>query len=196
MIENALQPIEQAEVIALGLAYSVNGTTWKQIAKRAAGELPVNAAEDLKEILSEAGTLRTYGDAILQLLHMREFAARLESADVPLPVEVVITGTATNEADASALLEIVRLAEGGRLKVHVLIEPPDGRSQPNEPFVLLSFAHKQHNDVVFAGRSQSYIEDPVACRLISQSFETLRHSGLGSQESINFIAELADGGHR
>jgi transcriptional regulator with XRE-family HTH domain len=199
MIENALQPVEQAEVIALGLAYRVKCELWKRIAGRAAGKLPFNVAEDFKEVSAEARVVRAYGaDAIPQLLRSRSFMARLDSDRDPLQLEVLVAEVALRQSKGGMiLLDVVRLAECGRIDVRVLADRNVEQPRAGGAFAVLSFMHRQHHEVVFVERSQpsSYIEDPVACQLVLRSFETLRqHSALGPQESVDLIAELAEGG--
>lgn len=200
MIENALQPTEQAEVIALGLAYRVRCEVWKRISGRAAGKLPFNAAEDFEEVSAEARVVRAYGgDTIPQLLHSREFMARLDSEHDQLQLEVVVTEGALRLAQGgTTLLDVVRLAECGRIDVRVLTDQGDEQPRAGGAFAVLSFMHKQHHEVVFVERSQpnSYIEDPVVCQLVLQSFKTFQHSALGPQETVDLIAELAEGGQR
>jgi len=200
LMENALQPIEQAEIIALGLAYRVKSAAWKQVAGRAAGDVPLNAAEDFEEIHPEASVLRGYGDdAILRFLHSH--TARLESGRDPLKVEVVVSEDAvTRSAEGplesrAVLVDIVHLAERGRALVQVLTDKDSEQPRIGESFTFLSFHHKQHSDVVFVERPQfsSYLEDPIVCQLMLQAFETLQRSAMDPQESIDFIAESAGG---
>lgn len=202
MMENALHPTEPAEVIALGLAYRVKGDVWKHIAKRAAGEPSLRAADDLDEVHPEVSVLRGYGAGpILLLLRSPEYSARSDSETDQLKFEFVVTeqavrGSADGSSDGrAALVNVVRLAERGRVSIRVSPDPPGREHREEASFVHLSFRHKQHDDVVFVerGHTGSYIEDPLACQLMSQAFEALQRSALDPQDSINFIAESAEG---
>ena len=202
LMENALHPTEPAEVIALALVYRVSSDAWKTIARRAAGDFPVNAVEDVKEIHSEVSVLREFGGCeIPRLLRSDEYAARLDSEDDPFRAEIVLSERALRHAaDSRAenghhLLGIVRLAQSGKLSVRVLRCPSDERPKAEESFAVLSFRHRQHDDVVFVERPRSnfYIEDPDTCQLLLQGFEALQHTALGPEESTDFIAELAEG---
>ncbi len=203
LMENALGPMDPAEIIAAGLAYRMKGAAWKQLVKLAVGDRNLRAAEDVTQIYPQVSVLRAYADnAIPRLLHSPGYADRMDSDNDPLEVKVVVTADAISRfagespGTSAPLIELVRLAERGRLSVQVLLEPSEEPRSPGAAFTFLSFLHKQHNDVVFAEREQeqegSYIEDPVVCQLMSQAFEQLQRAALDPQQSINFIAESAE----
>lgn len=201
LMENALHPTDPTEVIALALIYRVNSATWKPIARQAAGDFVINAAEDVRDVHPEVSILREFGGDGLPPLHRSpEYTARLASADEPLQSEILVSEDAVRQAagkrsESVHLMNIVRLAESGRISVRVLRCHTDEMPQATESFAVLSFRHPQHDDVVFVERpcSNSYIEDPVACQLLLQGFEALKRATSGAEESTDFIAELVEG---
>lgn len=201
LMENALHRTEPVEVIALALAYRVNCEAWKPIAAQASGDLTVNAADDVEEISPEVSVLREFGgDGLPPLFHNDDYAARLDSDDDPLRTEIVVVEEAVRQAsdkhvERSHLMNIVRLAERGRMSVHVIRGHTDAEQEVKRSFACLSFRHRQHEDVVFVERpgSHSYIEDPVACQLLLQGFEALKRTALEPAESTDLIAELVEG---
>lgn len=198
MIENALRPTNQAETIALGIAYRVKPDAWQRAAAYANDGSTLDVAADFEDVHTEVSTVRAYGDDVItRLLQSHGYMARIDCYNDPIKVEIVVEEVAVRRTARTTLLDVVDLVERQRLDVRILTETGYGRPSPGA-LLHLSFPHKRHNDVVFVERSQSnsYIEDPVACQLIRQSFETLQHSALGKQGSINLIAELADGGQK
>lgn len=196
MIENALRATSQAEAIALGLVYRVKPEAWQRVAACAIDGSTLDTAEDFEDLHAEVNAVRACGEsAIARLLQSHGYMARIDSDSDPIQVEIVVEEVAVRRITPTTLLNVVDLVERKRLDVRILTEAGDGRPSAGA-LAHLSFPHKRHNDVVFVerSRSSSYIEDPVVCRLVRQSFETLQHAALGTQESINLIAELADGG--
>lgn len=196
MIENALRPIDQAEAIALGIAYRVMPDAWQRAAACANDGSVLDAAEDFEDVHTEVTAVRAYGENVItRLLQSHGYMARVDSDIDPIEVEIVVAEAAVRRTSRLALLNVVDLVERKRLDVRISNEAGDER--PSTGTLLhLTFPHKRHDDVVFVerSRSSSYIEDTVACQLIRQSFETVQRAALGTQESINLIAELADGG--
>lgn len=207
MIENALRPTVQTEIIALGLTYRVKCDEWKQLAERAARETnkraddasALNAAEDFEDVCLEVSALRASGtDVLCQLLQSQKYLARIDCDGDPLRTEALVTEDAIRHAvrksatTGSTLLNVVRLAERERLKVCVLTGDELPLEQPS--LLLLSFPNKQHHDVVLA--DGSYIDHPRACQLASQAFDALLHSALEPQRSIDVIAELIEEAQR
>lgn len=201
MIENAVRPPEHAEVIALGLAYKVRCTSWKPLAERAATEAErrnqersaLDVAQDLDEIYPELSVVRAYGaDSIPQL--PASWVSHADSDD-PVQIEVVVSENAVRKEDSTSLSNLVHLAECGRLEVRVLAESNHDQQATREPFLLLSFLHKKYDDVIVRTplHTAVYVEDPIAGHLVRQGFQILQRASLEPQESIDFIAEVADG---
>lgn len=201
MIENAIRPTDPEEVIALGLAYRVKGEVRKPIAKRAAREAARrerersqvssrDAWDDLSDVCGEVSVVRAYGGSSIPSLP-HSWIDRIDSDD-PLRMEIVATEDAVRQAPRENLLNLVRLAEHEHLDVRVHA----GQRGAESSFLLLSFAHRYYSDVVFVEQAGvgSYVEDPMVCQLVRQSFLALQRSALGPQESVDFIAEVAEGG--
>jgi hypothetical protein len=79
--------------------------------------------------------------------------------------------------------------------VSVQVVPRGAGAYPamGSPFTLLSFAHRQHNDVAYLETfiKGEYVEDPGLTEQCAQRFAGLRQLALDTGESLELIAEAA-----
>ncbi len=136
---------------------------------------------------------------IARLAMVREaWSSRLSGKD-PLSVHAVfpeavlrpvVGGPRVMKAQLVHLMEMSELPTVG-----IQIVPHGAGAYPamGSPFTLLSFPHRQHNDVAYLETfvGGEYVEDVERTEQCAQRFARLREIALGEGESLELIAEAA-----
>lgn len=91
------------------------------------------------------------------------------------------------------LLHLMEVSEQPAVSVQVVPRGAGAYPAMGSPFTLLSFPHRQHNDVVYLETfiKGEYVEDPGLTEQCAQRFAALRQLALGPGESLELIAEAA-----
>lgn len=91
------------------------------------------------------------------------------------------------------LLHLMEMSELETVSIRVVPHGVGAYPAMGSPFTLLSFPHRQHNDVVYLETfvKGEYVEDPALCEGCARRFEMLRELALGEGESLELIAEAA-----
>jgi len=91
------------------------------------------------------------------------------------------------------LLHLMEVSEHSVVTVQVVSRGAGAYPAMGSPFTLLSFPHRQHNDVVYLETflKSEYVEDPVSTEQCAQRFEALQQLALSPGESLELIAEAA-----
>ncbi|MCR3748140.1 helix-turn-helix transcriptional regulator [Lentzea californiensis] len=114
-------------------------------------------------------------------------------------VEVLLTEDAVRQVPGdpdtanATLVQLIQLSELERFTVQVLTRERCLDSRLATSFIHIVFPHRQHNDVVYAEDSKNcqYIEDPLVCQLVLQSFKELQRAALDPIQSVGLMAEIA-----
>ncbi|MFI6099965.1 helix-turn-helix domain-containing protein [Lentzea sp. NPDC051213] len=126
------------------------------------------------------------------------WSSRLSGKD-PLEVQVVLPESVLRPVVGGPRVmkaQLLHLMEMSELEtVSIKIVPSTAGAYPamGSPFTLLSFPHRQHNDVVYFETfiKGEYVEDPAQCEMCAERFTALRALALGEGESLELIAEAA-----
>ena len=91
------------------------------------------------------------------------------------------------------LLHLMEVSEHPTVSVQVVPRGAGAYPAMGSPFTLLSFPHRQHNDVAYLETfiKGEYVEDPGLTEQCAQRFASLREIALGPGESLELIAEAA-----
>ena len=91
------------------------------------------------------------------------------------------------------LLHLMEVSEQPAVSVQVVPRGAGAYPAMGSPFTLLSFPHRQHNDVVYLETfiKGEYVEDPGLTEQCAQRFAALRQLALDPGESLELIAEAA-----
>ncbi|SDP93994.1 helix-turn-helix domain-containing protein [Lentzea jiangxiensis] len=91
------------------------------------------------------------------------------------------------------LLHLIEVSEHPAVTVQVVPHGAGAYPAMGSPFTLLSFPHRQHNDVAYLETflKSEYIEDPALTEQCRRRFEALQQLALDSDESLELIAEAA-----
>ncbi|GGU40299.1 helix-turn-helix domain-containing protein [Lentzea flava] len=91
------------------------------------------------------------------------------------------------------LLHLMEVSEHPAVSIQVVPRGAGAYPAMGSPFTLLSFPHRQHNDVVYLETfiKGEYVEDPGLTEQCAQRFAELRRIALGTGESLELIAEAA-----
>lgn len=127
------------------------------------------------------------------------WTARLGGKD-PLTIEAVfpeavlwqmVGGPRVTKAQ---LLRLMEVSEHPAVTVQIVPRGAGAYPAMGSPFMLLSFPHRQHNDVAYLETfiKSEYIEDPALTDQCAQRFEALRQLALDPGESLELIAEAAN----
>jgi len=91
------------------------------------------------------------------------------------------------------LLHLMEMSEQGAVSVQVVPRGAGAYPAMGSPFTLLSFPHRQHNDVAYLETfiKGEYVEDPGHTEQCARRFARLREIALEPGESLELIAEAA-----
>jgi hypothetical protein len=91
------------------------------------------------------------------------------------------------------LLHLMEVSEHSTVTLQVVPRGAGAYPAMGSPFTLLSFPHRQHNDVAYLETfiKGEYVEDPGLTEQCAQRFAGLRQLALGVGESLELIAEAA-----
>ncbi|WP_053734300.1 helix-turn-helix transcriptional regulator [Nocardia sp. NRRL S-836] len=190
---------------------------------RALGNVTVfDPAADFANLVFEATVLRTfttdlvptlfqladYAKAVVQpddppraerQAAMREaWAGRVGGRD-PLTVQAVCSESVLRPVIGgprvmkAQLLHLMELSELDTVSLRVLPHSAGAHPAMGAPFTLLSFAHRQHNDVAYFETfvKGEYVEEPAQTEGCARRFTALSALALGEGESLELIAEAA-----
>ena len=126
------------------------------------------------------------------------WSARLGDKD-PLAVQAVfpeavlwqvVGGPRVTKAQ---LLHLMEVSEHPVVTVQVVPRGTGAYPAMGSPFTLLSFPHRQHNDVAYLETffKSEYVEDPALTEQCARRFEGLQQVALNPGESLELIAEAA-----
>ncbi|GAB2867978.1 helix-turn-helix domain-containing protein [Lentzea nigeriaca] len=126
------------------------------------------------------------------------WSTRLEGRD-PLVVQAVFPEAVLRQVVGgprvmkAQLLHLMEVSEHPTVSVQVVPRGAGAYPAMGSPFTLLSFPHRQHNDVVYLETFMKgeYVEEPGLTELCAQRFAELRRIALGTGESLELIAEAA-----
>ncbi|PWK86419.1 helix-turn-helix protein [Lentzea atacamensis] len=91
------------------------------------------------------------------------------------------------------LLHLMEVSEHPAVSVQVVPRGAGAYPAMGSPFTLLSFPHRQHNDVVYLETfiKGEYVEDPGLTEQCAHRFAELQRLALDPGESLDLIAEAA-----
>jgi hypothetical protein len=91
------------------------------------------------------------------------------------------------------LLHLMEVSEHPTVSLQIVPRGAGAYPAMGSPFTLLSFPHRQHNDVAYLETfiKGEYVEDPGLTEECAQRFAGLREMALGEGESLELIAEAA-----
>ncbi|MEU7477715.1 helix-turn-helix transcriptional regulator [Lentzea sp. NPDC042327] len=91
------------------------------------------------------------------------------------------------------LLHLMELSELDGVSLRIVPHSAGAHPAMGTPFTLLSFAHRQHNDVAYFETfvQGTYVEDPVQTEGCARRFGAVSDLALGEGESLELIAEAA-----
>ena len=126
------------------------------------------------------------------------WSARLNDKD-PLTVQAVFPEAVLRQVVGgprvmkAQLLHLMEVSEQPTVSVKVLPCAAGAYPAMGSPFTLLSFPHRQHNDVAYVETfiKGEYVEDPGLTEQCAQRFEGLFQIALDEGESLELIAEAA-----
>lgn len=126
------------------------------------------------------------------------WSTRLTDKD-PLTVEAVFPEAVLRQVVGgprvmkAQLLHLMEVSEQPTVSVQVVPRGAGAYPAMGSPFTLLSFPHRQHNDVVYLETflKGEYVEDFGLTEQCAQRFAALRQLALGPGESLELIAEAA-----
>lgn len=152
--------------------------------------------------------LSDYTHAVLQtddpvrsarLAMVREaWSARLRDKD-PLTVHAVFPEAVLRPVVGgprvmkAQLLHLMEVSEQPAVSVQIVPRGAGAYPAMGSPFTLLSFPHRQHNDVAYLETflKGEYVEEPGLTELCAERFAGLQRLALGAGESLELIAEVA-----
>jgi len=194
----------------------------EQLRTRALNTVNFDPAADFANLVFEATVLRTFTTgfvpALLQLPDYAHFAVRVDDpyraalqAAVrdswssrlcdkdPLNVQAVFPESVLRPVVGgprvmkAQLLHLMEMSEQGTVSVQVVPRGAGAYPAMGSPFTLLSFPHRQHNDVAYLETfiKGEYVEDPGHTEQCARRFARLREIALEPGESLELIAEAA-----
>jgi hypothetical protein len=91
------------------------------------------------------------------------------------------------------LLHLMEVSEHQAVSLQVVPRAAGAYPAMGSPFTLLSFPHRQHNDVAYVETfiKCEYVEEPGLTEQCAQRFAALQNVALGPGESLELIAEAA-----
>ncbi len=91
------------------------------------------------------------------------------------------------------LLHLMEMSELDTVSLRIVPHGAGAHPAMGSPFTLLSFAHRQHNDVAYFETfvKGEYVEDPARTEECARRFTALNALALGEGESLELIAEAA-----
>jgi hypothetical protein len=136
---------------------------------------------------------------VARLATAREaWSTRLHDKD-PLVVQAVFPEAVLRQVVGgprvmkAQLLHLMEVSEQPTVSVQVVPHGAGAYPAMGSPFTLLSFPHRQHNDVVYLETfiKGEYVEDPGLTERCAQRFAGLQRVALDPGESLELIAEAA-----
>ncbi|MDT7786397.1 MAG: hypothetical protein QOF58_4816 [Pseudonocardiales bacterium] len=126
------------------------------------------------------------------------WSTRLNDKD-PLTVQAVFPEAVLRQVVGgprvmkAQLLHLMEVSEQPTVSLQVVPRGAGAYPAMGSPFTLLSFPHRQHNDVAYLETfiRGEYVEDPALTEECAQRFAGLRQLALGEGESLELIAEAA-----
>ena len=91
------------------------------------------------------------------------------------------------------LLHLMEVSEQPTVSLQVVPRGAGAYPAMGSPFTLLSFPHRQHNDVAYLETfiKGEYVEEPGLTERCAQRFASLQDVALGAGESLELIAQAA-----